>query len=75
MLIGARALCAVWQAVLAQSGSAVAQFQALLALKEGVLRDWGTTAPAQVDALRTQVRGKCCRARLTCARASGLPLH
>jgi hypothetical protein len=44
------------QAVLAQTSSAVAQFQALLALKEGVLREWGTTAPQQVDALRTQVR-------------------
>ena len=43
------------QAVLAQTSSPAAQFQALLALKVGVLRDWGTTAPAEVDALRTQV--------------------
>lgn len=50
------AVVASSQAVLAQTSSAVAQFQALLALKEGVLREWGTTAPAQVDALRTQVR-------------------
>ncbi len=50
------AVVASSQAVLSQTSSAVAQFQALLALKEGVLREWGTTAPAQVDALRTQVR-------------------
>ena len=47
---------AVAQGVLSQTASPSAQFQALLALKVGILRDWGTTSPAEVDALRTQVR-------------------
>lgn len=42
-------------ALLGATAQPSAQFQALLALKVGVLRDWGATPPAQAEALRTEL--------------------
>ena len=43
------------QAFLNQTADPAAQFQALVILRSGVLRDWGATAPEQAEALRTQL--------------------